>query len=107
MDSKDKYNKIRSYSTSLFPVFVPVNEVREYYGDEIAMYFFWLNNLQSYLVIPSLLAIVCYVLNTHIYSIENSPVAGIFSLMMAGWGSFYVCQWRRATRGLEYKWDNA
>jgi hypothetical protein len=71
------------------------------------MYFEWLNCTQKALFIPSLLAIGCYILNTHVYTVENSPVAGLFSMMMAGWGSIYVCYWRRNTRGLAYRWDNA
>ena len=105
--SEDQYTKIREFSTALRPILVPVDDVREYYGDETAMYFEWLNCLQKALVLPSLLAIVCYVLNTHVWTIEESPVGGLFSIMMAGWGAIYVSYWRRNCRGLSYKWDNA
>lgn len=37
--------------------------------------------------------------------IETSPLGGLFSLMMAVWGTVYVCFWRRKCRGLTVLWD--
>lgn len=70
------------------------------------MYFEWMNYLNIWLCIPSCLAIgVFFVHYFEIMEIETSPLGGLFSMMMAVWGTLYVCFWRRHCRGLMVLWD--
>lgn len=43
--------------------FVPVDLVRDYYGDEIAIYFEWMNFFQRWMVIPAFLGLAFWILN--------------------------------------------
>jgi len=54
-------NNLRKFSTGVFPLFAPVESIRDIYGEEIAMYFEWMNHLNFWLFIPSLLAVVVFV----------------------------------------------
>lgn len=91
---------------SLRSIFVDTERVREMYGPEVAMYFAWMNHLLRWLLIPGVLALVCYAANTTVYTIERSPAAAYFSLLMSVWGVVYVVDWRRHCRGLNIKWGD-
>lgn len=43
--------------------FVNVNEIRDYYGDETAIYFEWMNYFQSWLLLPAVFAVFVWVGN--------------------------------------------
>jgi hypothetical protein len=64
-----------------------------------------MNHLQRCLIIPAIFGTISLACNSFFVDIEHSPMAAIFSLMMAFWGFTYVCLWRQHSNGLEYKWD--
>jgi hypothetical protein len=80
--------------------------VRELYGAEVAIYYEWMNHLLKWLLVPALLALICYIANTHFYTVENSPFSAYFSLMMTLWGVMYIVDWRRKCRGFNILWDD-
>jgi hypothetical protein len=41
-------------------LFVNTNEIRDYYGDETAIYFEWMNYFQSWLLMPAVFAIFVF-----------------------------------------------
>jgi len=87
-------------------VFVDVPKVREYYGDEIAIYFEWMNHFQRWLLIPAFFAILVFTSNTYIFDPSESPMSGLFSILMSIWGTLFLVHWRRHCRGLNITWDD-
>ena len=55
-------NLLRRVKT-LSNFFVNVNEIREYYGDETAIYFEWMNYFQSWLLLPAVFAVFVWLGN--------------------------------------------
>ena len=89
-----------------FKFFIDVNKIRDYYGDEIAVYFEWMNYFQKWLWMPAILAVFVFICNQTIWDVETSPGSGIFSIFMALWGTFFLLFWRRRTEGLNVLWDD-
>ena len=86
--------------------FVNVTEIRDYYGDETAIYFEWMNYFQSWLLLPAFFAVIVNVGNQYFFDIATSPLSGMFSAFMAIWGTLYIVCWRRRTHELNTIWDD-
>lgn len=65
-----------------------------------------MNYFQKWLLIPSALAILVALSVQMVYGIENSPFAGMFSIVMSLWGTIFLVSWRRHCRGLDILWDD-
>jgi len=92
---------------SVSSVFIDVDMVRDYYGDEIAIYFEWMNFLQKWLLLPAFCSIVVFIGNATVFDLTTSPLAGLFSILMSVWGTIYLVSWRRHCRSLDVLWDDA
>jgi len=87
-------------------LFIDNKLIREYYGDEIAIYHEWMKSFQRYLIWPGLFSIVVFILNNTVYTSDNSPASAIFSLMMTFWGIFFLINWKRHQKSLNFLWDD-
>jgi hypothetical protein len=43
--------------------FVPVEQIRDYYGEEIAIYFEWMNFFLRWMIFPSVIGLGFWILN--------------------------------------------
>lgn len=87
-------------------MFVDLDLIREFYGDEVAIYHAWMNHLFKWLIVPALLAITVSVCDHFLFTVEKSPLNAIYSLIMVFWGTAQVVNWRRNCRGLDVLWDD-
>ena len=85
----------------------PTTVIREYYGDEIAIYFEWMNSFLVSIRTPALLGLSCRILNSVFYEdVSESPLNALFSIFMAFWGALFSINWKRKQRSLRILWDN-
>ena len=81
--------------------------IRDYYGDEIALYFEWMNAFLYWMLIPGCLGLIIRIINTLLYEDTNqSPFNAVFSILMTYWGALFSINWKRHERGLRVLWDN-
>ena len=74
----------------------PVELIREYYGDEIGIYFEWMNHFLKSVAVPAALGIVLKILNLCFYEDPSkSPLNAIFSITIAYWAAFFSINWKR------------
>lgn len=52
-----------------FSLYIDVGKIRDYYGDETAIYFEWMNYFQYWLLIPSALAVIVSISVMYVYDI--------------------------------------
>ena len=83
-----------------------MKKIRDYYGDELAIYFEWMNFLQHWLLMPAFFALILFFSNQYLYDLSENPLAGLFSIFMSLWGTVYLVSWRRHCRGLDVLWDD-
>lgn len=65
-----------------------------------------MNFFLKWLLVPGLLAIPVYIANSHLYTVETSPVSAAFSILMMVWGTLFTINWRRHQRGLDILWGD-
>ena len=85
----------------------PVQDLREYFGEEIAFYFAWVEFYLMYLWLPGVLGFVLWGLSSHRYDvdIDHNAFAPFYGIAVALWSSFFVAMWRRRSSELSYQWD--
>jgi hypothetical protein len=87
--------------------FVPIDMIREYYGEEIAIYFEWMNFFLQWIAVPAGLGVVIKVCNSIFYEdTSKSPLSAAFSIGMALWASMFAVYWKRHQKSLRILWDN-
>ncbi|CAD56259.3 Anoctamin [Caenorhabditis elegans] len=93
----------------------PIDQVKDYFGTEIAMYFAWLGHMTTALWFPSLLGILMWFLGGFKY--KNSPgdkqdlyqlISDIcfvlFAFFNCIWSTIYLEWWKRVQAELAFKW---
>jgi len=81
--------------------------IREYYGEEIAIYFEWMNFFLQWIAVPAGLAVIIKVLNSIFFEdVSKSPLSAAFSIGMALWASMFAVYWKRHQKSLRILWDN-
>jgi len=85
----------------------PLDDIRNYFGEEIALYFAWLGFYTKWLVSATLLGIVAFVF----YLIDKGTNAGwtiwpivIYSIFLAVWATLFLEYWKRFNNELNFNW---
>lgn len=83
---------------------VPLDDVRDYFGVEIALYFAFLEFLSDYMVWLGPLGLVP-MLGWVIYDTLDNPTASVYSLVALVWCFLFAKRWKRYNRELSYRWN--
>ena len=67
-----------------------VTKIRNYFGEEVAMYFVWMDFFGKMLLFPALFGIAYYILRPDNVSVEEDPFMPVFSAFMALWSILYL-----------------
>lgn len=86
--------------------FVPTEMIRDYYGDEVAIYFSWMNFFIKWLAVPGIVSLIFSIVNSYMWDLEHSPLNSIYSILITFWSTLFVIFWKRRQRGLLIEWDN-
>lgn len=83
----------------------PVQEIRNYYGEDVAFYFAWMGHLASWLVCLGGMGLATqvfrYVREDTVDEDEYTPFYGLFTFL---WGVLFLRFWRRHEHRLAYRW---
>lgn len=86
--------------------FVPVDLIRNYYGEEIAIYFEWMNYFLKWMIYPGSLGLVLWGGNQLFFDPETSPLNAVFAIFMSIWPALFSINWNKHERSLKVVWDN-
>eukprot|EP00742_Colponemidia_sp_Colp-10_P001240 GILJ01001335.1.p1 GENE.GILJ01001335.1~~GILJ01001335.1.p1 ORF type:complete len:740 (-),score=116.80 GILJ01001335.1:190-2355(-) len=83
----------------------PMNRIRDYFGEKIALYFGWLGFYTTWLVVPSLAGIVVQIayFATTPQSYNNWTLYP-FCIFMALWATFFMEFWKRKNASFCLQW---
>lgn len=70
--------------------FIPTDLVREYYGEQVAIYFKWMNHYIKFLIVPGALSFIFGIFNYFFYTLIDSPLNSLYSIIVAIWASMFV-----------------
>jgi len=88
----------------------PINEVRDYFGEEIAVYFAFMEEYTQSLVWPSIASLACLISTIRSYligsmwSVEGNSLAYYFHVFMCLWTVQLLATWKRRQNELTYLW---
>lgn len=82
----------------------PLNEVRDYFGEKVAMYFAFLGKYTWWLAGLSVFGIVTQVLQ-FIDNDADHPVIPIYCLILMLWTTLFFESWKREQNKLAFMWD--
>lgn len=105
-DSKDYNPNDTLTKKAMKHWFVPVDLIKEYYGEEIAIYFEWMNFFLRWMLFPAIFGILIWSLNQFLFDPATSPLNALFSIYMAFWGALFSINWTKHQKGLRILWDN-
>jgi len=90
-------------SKSILPA--PMEDIRNYYGEDVAFYFAWMGQLTQWLIVLGTMGLLTqlfrYVRNDTIDEDEYTPFYGLFTFV---WGVLFLRFWRRHEHRLAYRW---
>ena len=49
--------------------FVPTEMIRDYYGDEVAIYFSWMNFFIKWLAVPGIVSLIFSIVNSYMWDL--------------------------------------
>jgi len=73
----------------------PLDKVRDYFGERIAFYFAFTEDLTNKLQIPAVLGIVLFIASSFYDWSNDNPFAPFYSLFMLVWITWFCKSWRR------------
>ena len=89
------------YITNVF--YQPLDQISEYFGEELAFYYCFIQFYTKSLITPSILGIILAIIQ---YNESNSDVVllPIFCLFMSLYSTFIVIYWKRTNSEYSYNW---
>lgn len=82
-------------------VFFPVDKIKDYYGENIAIYFEWLNFYMLWLSVPAVLSILLVMrANFSGISLEENYSYSLYSFFIVIWGTLFSKYWKRKSAAL-------
>ncbi|KAF9430418.1 Anoctamin-7 [Entomortierella beljakovae] len=103
------------------PTSQPIEEIRYYYGEKIALYFAWIGYYTRWLIPAAIVGFLYFIYGIANFLVHDDPNAGEFAskaqrifdnaltlpftLFMAVWSSLFVEFWKRKSNVLAYQWN--
>jgi len=81
-----------------------LDNIRNYYGTKIAMYFAWLKFYTTYLTIPALFGALLYGYQVYHEQVDTEYNI-VFMLIMMVWCTCWFAFWKRENNLLSFNWD--
>lgn len=82
----------------------PLDEIRDYFGEELAMYFAFAGHLTASLVAPMLVGMLVLYGSTSYGSMDN-PFCPLYSTFVLLWVTWCCKSWTREQARLAYRWQ--
>jgi len=83
----------------------PLEEIRDYYGEEVALYFAFLGTYTAMLSVPGVLGVVT--MAGHFMGaggIDNNPFTMYYSMSMCFWSPLFLKYWKRKESEYRFLW---
>jgi len=85
----------------------PIRPLKDYYGDEVAFYFAWMEHFTRWLIFPGVVGLIIYILKIRsgetVDTCRFIPFHGLITFI---WGIFFLRYWERQETRLAFDWGN-
>jgi len=103
--SKENYKPL--FESVMKQYKAPVEDLRSYYGESVAIYFEWCNFMARWLLVPSIISIILWLgefFNAD--ARDNTLFNYMFAVGITIWSPMLVRFWRRRCSEIDIEWDN-
>lgn len=87
-----------------FPWDQPTEEVKDYFGEKIGLYFVWLAHYTSWLLVAGIVGFFCWINVAVKGNDPNAVVMPYFATFMAFWATLFLEFWKRKENTHAMKW---
>ena len=98
----DETEQRKVWTKAKWSFLAPVEEIRDYFGSEVAFYFAWLNFFTKLLLLPGLAGLALWLLRPEGTSVDTSARIPAFTIFVALWGVSFLALWKREAAGTEW-----
>ena len=88
-------------------VYQPLEEVRDYFGDDVGLYFAWLGTYTRMLFLQSVFGCITLGCQFAYGGIENNPATFQYSIYVGLWSISFLETWKRKQNELMFLWSTA
>ena len=85
----------------------PLDEIRNYFGDHVALYFAWAGLYTAKLVAPAVLG--CFTMAGNYFfdgGVEDNPLTLFYSIFLSLWSTAFLEAWTRRENELKFQWGS-
>jgi hypothetical protein len=87
-----------------FPWDQPIEEVKDYFGEKIGLYFLWLAHYTSWLLFAGVVGFFCWINVAVKGNDPNAVIMPYFATFMAFWATLFLEFWKRKESTHAMKW---
>jgi hypothetical protein len=89
------------------PHYQPLDEIRNYFGDHVALYFAWVGLYTQWLVAPAFTG-ACTMAGNFINEggLESNPLVLAYSIFLSLWSTSFLEAWKRRENELKFQWGS-
>lgn len=103
MHSEDGRKKLWK-SVVKSPFNFPLKDLRDYYGEDVAIYFAWMSYFTYALIPIALFGVALYLHRPKGMTVDDSPYLPVYALLMAFWAIMFIKGWKRKESELALDW---
>ncbi|KAH8878014.1 Anoctamin-8 [Schistosoma japonicum] len=104
LHEQDELDKLTNIWIRRWIVLQPLDEIKEYFGIKVALYFAWLGHYTYSLIFPAIVGLVVWLF------VNPNKNSSFYYLLMAIvnliWTSLYLEHWKRTSSFLAYRWSS-
>lgn len=90
-----------------FPWKQKVDDVKDYFGEKIALYFLWLGHYTSWLAPAAFCGFIAWINVTDTGNNPSAPIIPYFAALIAFWSTIMLEYWKRKEKKHSMKWGTA
>jgi hypothetical protein len=85
----------------------PLEEIRDYFGDEVGLYFSWLGKYTAMLFLCSVFGVLVMCAQPYFGGVEKNPFTLAYSIYVGLWSISFLEAWARRENELQFLWGTA
>ncbi|CAM9653012.1 unnamed protein product, partial [Phaeothamnion confervicola] len=82
----------------------PIDDVKDYYGEKVGLYFLWVAHYTTWLLPAALVGLLCWINVASAGNDPNTPGAAAFAVFIALWSTCFCEFWKRKQAMYAMKW---
>eukprot|EP00002_Diphylleia_rotans_P002752 TRINITY_DN1177_c0_g1_i1.p1 TRINITY_DN1177_c0_g1~~TRINITY_DN1177_c0_g1_i1.p1 ORF type:complete len:696 (+),score=177.06 TRINITY_DN1177_c0_g1_i1:52-2139(+) len=80
----------------------PLDEIRDYFGEKVALYFAWLGFYTSWLILASIVGFIVFIVSER--EDFDHPIVPFYCIFLSVWSTLFLEFWKRRNAALAFNW---